>query len=339
MRERRPALDIQIAERGVRRSFGGSIPELGIGLSFGGSIRDWLEQSGHRATLISDAHPDELLEGVLLVMGNINWFPNLRRRLEQTPRERRPFVLLWHYEPLPSPRAANLRRPWLSLREIAKIVRSDRHVTDVYSNFATIRDLHRRGLVDQFVMTTRGRQEFLAEQGIPSEWVPLGYQHSHGRPLGLERDIDVLFLGYKHVPRRRRIIRRLESLGVRVLVKGDWHDPSCWGESRTQLLNRTKILLNFPRTEGEMSGARFVLGISNQALVVSEPVYRPDPYIPGQHFVCAPLDQIPDVVAHYLQNEPARTAITATAYEHLMANVRQEQSASALLQLMSGHTP
>lgn len=326
MRERRPPLDIQIAERSV-------------GETFGGSIRDWLEYSGHRVELIADTHPDELQEGVLMVMGNINWFPNLRRRLEQTPLERRPFVLLWHYEPLPPPRAANLPRPWLSLREIARIALRDRGVTDVYSNFATIRDLHRRELVDQFVTTTRGRQEFLAEQGIPSEWIPLGYHHSHGRPLGLERDIDVLFLGILNVPRRRRIIRRLESLGVRVLVRGDWHDPTCWGESRTQLLNRTKILLNFPRTEGEMSGVRLILGICNQALVVSEPVYRPDPYVSGEHFVSTPLDQIPDVIAHYLQNEPARTAITTAAYEHLLGNVRQEQSASALMQLMIQHTP
>jgi hypothetical protein len=326
MRERRPPLDIQIVERV-------------IGESCGVVVRDFFQHSGHQAEFISEADPGNLRSGIMLVIGNMNWFPNLRRKLEQTPQERRPFVLLWHYEPLPPPRAANLPRPWLSLREIVKIALRDRRMTDVYSNFWTIRDLHRRGLVDQFVMTTRGRQEFLAEQGIPSEWIPLGYQPSDGRPLGLKRDIDVLFLGIMHVPRRRRIIQRLESLGVRVLVRGDWHDPSCWGESRTELLNRTKILLNFPRTEGEMSGVRFILGICNQALVVSEPVYRPDPYIPGQHFVSAPLDQIPDVVEQYLQDEPARAAITAAAYEHLLANVRLEQSGNALLQLMTRHTP
>lgn len=273
-------------------------------------------------------------DGVLLLLGNINWYPELRRKLRQTPHHRRPLVALWQYEPLPAARASGLPRVCLSFRELCKIALRDPRVTDVYSNFYTLRSVHQAGLIDQLVVSTRGRQEFLAEQGIPSAWIPLGSTPDYGRPLALTRDIDVLFLGIMHVPRRKKIIRRLEKLGLRVVIKGDWHDPSCWDEARTELLNRTRILLNFPRTPGEMSGMRFLLGMCNQALVVSEPVYRPDPYVSGKHFVSAEIDELPDIVRHYLDNEIERTAITTAAWEHVQQQVTLAHSVEKLLPLM-----
>jgi hypothetical protein len=210
----------------------------------------------------------------------------------------------------------------------------DRRLSDVYSNYRMLRSVHQSGLIDRLVVTTRGRQDFLAEHGIPSEWIPLGYTPAHGRPLGLERDIDVLFLGTMKVPRRRKIIQRLTSLGLRVAVRGDWRDPACWGEARTELLNRTRILLNFPRTAGEMSGLRFLLGISNQAMVLSEPLYRPDPYIPGRHFVSAAIDELPDVAHHYLQNESERLEITSAAEQHVQHGVTLAHCIGKLLLLM-----
>jgi hypothetical protein len=318
-------MDIQIVERRIARI------DAQVGKS---SILDFFQERGHRAEMLAATETGSLRDGVLIVIGNMLWFPELWQRLEQLPKSQRPFVMVWHYEPLPPPRAARLPMPWLSLREIAKILLRDRRVTDVYSNARSILRLHSAGVVDQFVMTTRGRQEYLAEHGIPSAWIPLGYTLDQGQPLGIERDIDVLFLGIMHVPRRKKIITQLESMGLKVVVKGDWHDPECWGHARTQLLNRTKILLNFPRTEGEMSGVRFLLGICNQALVVSEPLYRPDPYIPGVHFVSSPIEEIPKVVGHYLRNEDERQAITAAAWEHLQQNVTMEHCAAQLLELL-----
>lgn len=318
-------MEIQIVQRFLNNN---------VTPSGGPSLITYFESQGHRVESLSADQPENLRDGVLLVMGNMIWYPRLRRKLAATAANQRPHVVLWHCEPLPPPRAAGLPRPWLSLRELVKIALRDSRVTDVYSNFWMLRSLHRQGLVDRLVVSTRGRQDFLAEQGISSEWVPFCYSPNHGRPLSRERDIDVLFLGMMDVPRRKQIIRRLESLGLRVLVKGDWGDPSCWGEARTELLNRTKILLNFPRTAGEMSGLRFLLGISNHALVVSEPIYRPDPYIPGEHFVSTPLEEMPEVVQYYLHNEAERVAITTAAWQHVQKNVNFAYFCGRLLELM-----
>ncbi|MEN9555430.1 MAG: hypothetical protein RLZZ232_1716 [Planctomycetota bacterium] len=314
------------------------IVEHSWGQLLGGREQSWLTQilqsHGHRTEVLPSDKPPALRNGVLLVLGNMVWYPELRRTLEQTPRHQRPLVVLWHYEPLPPPRASGLPRPWLSLRELGMIALRDRRLSDVYSNYRMLRSVHQSGLIDRLVVTTRGRQDFLAEHGIPSEWIPLGYTPAHGRPLGLERDIDVLFLGTMKVPRRRKIIQRLTSLGLRVAVRGDWRDPACWGEARTELLNRTRILLNFPRTAGEMSGLRFLLGISNQAMVLSEPLYRPDPYIPGRHFVSAAIDELPDVAHHYLQNESERLEITSAAEQHVQHGVTLAHCIGKLLLLM-----
>jgi hypothetical protein len=92
--------------------------------------------------------------------------------------------------------------------------------------------------------------------------------------LGLERDIDVLFLGDVRVARRRRALDFLQSSGINVTVAGSWEDPQYWGENRTKLLNRTKILLNIPRTAGDYSGLRMFLGAANGAVILSEPFCR-----------------------------------------------------------------
>lgn len=326
-------MDIQIVEHRVGQR----------GQSVGGteqaSLIRLLESQGHRAEVLASDRPEALRDGVLLLLGNINWYPELRQKLAQTAAHRRPWVVLWHYEPLPTPRAAGFPGAWLTFRELCKIALRDRRVTDVYSNLRMLRSVHQTGLIDQLVVSSRGRQELLAEQGIPSGWIPLGYTPDYGRPLALQRDIDVLFLGIVHVPRRKRILRRLEELGLHVVIKGDWHDPGCWGEARTELLNRTRILLNFPRTPGEMSGMRFLLGMCNQALVVSEPVYRPDPYVSGKHFVSGQIDELPEIVQHYLDNETERTAITTAAWQHVQHEVTLAHSVGKLLPLMERDSP
>ena len=80
---------------------------------------------------------------------------------------------------------------------------------------------------DALAVSTRGAQRFLADRGVRSHWVPLGYDAGwFGRNLPLpERDVDVLFLGDLHLGRRRRILRRIERAGARVLALGSWTDP------------------------------------------------------------------------------------------------------------------
>jgi len=273
----------------------------------------------------------------LVIVGNAAWFPGLLRRLLATPRQQRPFVLLWHFEPLPPARAAGLPLPWLNLREVAKIVLRDKRATDVYTNYLTIRRLHRAGIPDVLVLSSRGRQEFLAERGIPGHFAPLGCAPMMGRDLGIPRDIDVLFLGILNVPRRNRLLQALRKQHINLTAAGSWSDPALWGENRTRLLNRTKILLNFARTPGEFSGYRLALGMANKALVVSEPIYRPEPFVPGTHFVMAPPDEMAASIRHYLDAADERQVITETAARFVHEEATLQRSTERLVGLMEAY--
>jgi Glycosyl transferases group 1 len=279
--------------------------------------------------------PEEALEPVgadlVWASGSANWFPGAYRRLVETPPGECPPVVLWHTELLPFARSAGQKLEPLHLREVATVLLRDPGATDPRTNFRALRRWLEHGLPDLLVVTTREKQEFLAEQGIAAEFVPAGYHHSLGRDLDLERDIDVLFLGALDVPRRERILRRIRRAGVEVRAVGGWGDPAFWGENRTHLLNRAKILLNLPRHPGLLSGKRMILGMANKALVISERVHLPEPYVAGEHYVSATLDAMPEAIRGYLADEGERRRITENAYRFVTEELTMSRSVSSIL--------
>jgi hypothetical protein len=275
-----------------------------------------LEEAGHRVRQVADGAVDLAATDLVWLEGNANWYPAACRQLMAAARPRRSLVLVWHSEPLPPPRAAGLPRPRLHLREIAKIVLRDARATDVYSNYFRIRQLARHGLPDVLVVSTGGRREFLAEHGIDARFVPLGYRPAHGRDMGLERDIDTLFLGF-------------------LVARGSWFDPTNWGEERTRLLNRTKILLNLARYPGELSGLRLILGMANKTLVISEPIYNPAPYVAGTHYVSAAIEDIPQTIRYYLAHEDERRRIAAEGHRLVTQEITLARSVSQILDIVA----
>jgi glycosyltransferase involved in cell wall biosynthesis len=250
------------------------------------------------------------------------------------PKSQRPFSVVWHYEPLPPPRAAKLPWPRLHLQEIRRILLRSPGATDVYSNYLRLRSLARHGLPDLLVVSTLSRREFLAERGITAHWAPLGYHPSQGRDLGLPRDIDVLFLGDVKIPRRKPLLTQLQQHRVNLMAVGDWSDPAYWGENRTRLLNRTKIFLNVQRYSGELSGQRLLIGMANKALVISEPMYNPAPYVSGKHYITATIEEMPEVIRYYLAHEDERRAVVEDAYRLVTQEVTLEHSLSRILALL-----
>jgi glycosyltransferase involved in cell wall biosynthesis len=129
-------------------------------------------------------------------------------------------------------------------------------------------------------------------------------------------------------------LRTLARRGVSVHVFGGWNDQGYWGEARTQLLNRARILLNLSRHPGLFAGDRLVLGMANGALVVSEPIYRPEPFVPGKHFVVATIEEMPDEIERYLDDEEARARIARQGYEFVTREVTLERAMTELLGLI-----
>jgi hypothetical protein len=228
--------------------------------------------------------------------------------------------------------------PWPSWRELARIVRRDHRRSDVYTNARCLRRLAARGLLDVLAVTNRARQEYLAERGIEAAWVPLGYDAEHyGNDLGGGRDLDVLYLGARDIPRRERALRRLRRRGVRIEVAGDYQNPAYWDAPRTQLLNRTKILLNLLRFPHDLTDSRLLLGMANRTLVISEPIYRPDPFVPGVHFVEATIEDMPHAIARYLTDATARARIVDAAYAFVTEELTLARSAARMLELVERH--
>lgn len=294
-----------------------------------------LERAGYPVRQVKDGPVEPAADSIVWVWGNTNWYPRLYAQLSAMSREQRPLVVLWHTEPLPPPRAARLPWPWLNWWEAAKFVLRDPDATDVYINYLVLRRWLGAGLLDILVTATLGRCEFLTERGIAADWAPLGYELSCGHDLGLPRDINVLFLGSPDVPRRNRLLRRLRKNGVHIKVVGSYVDPHCWGEHRTELLNRTKILLNLARTPGEFPDLRLILGMANKALVVSEPIYRPDPFVPGQHFISASIERMPERIRYYLTQVEERRLISERAHQLITQDVTLDRSVGRILDLVS----
>ena len=271
--------------------------------------------------------------------GAPGWYPQAVRSLLDMPPGVRPRVLLWHTEPLPLPAGAGFARQRRSARELAKIALRDARVTDAQSNLKRLVRLARDRFPDLLVVPYAASAETLGDHGLQAELVPIGSGPRHCVDLGLERDIDVLFIGALDVPRRRRLIRKLQRAGLNVVAVGDWSNPELFGKGRSRLLNRTRILLNLARFPGQLSGHRFVLGMGAGALVLSEPVYRPDPFVPSEHYISAPLEEIPGVAEHFLAHESERLAIAQRARAFVCETLTMHAGIESLAELLSRDTP
>ncbi len=293
-----------------------------------------LAAAGCHVTQIGDGPLNLGAEEIVWIFGNANWYPLIRRQLAARPQSERPFVVIWHAEPLPPPTTAGLPWPRLHLREIIRLLLTPTNATDVYTNYFRLRSLARQHLPDLLVISARGGWEFLAERGLPAHWVPFGYDPFHGCNLGLSRDVDVLFIGALDSPRRKRLIRQLRQQGIELSAVGSWSDSAYWGENRTQLLNRTKIVLNLQRHPGQFSGMRFILGMANMALVISEPVYHPAPYVPGKHYVSVTIEEMPQIIRYYLAHDDEREAIASEGHRLVTQELTMARSVSRILELI-----
>jgi hypothetical protein len=74
--------------------------------------------------------------------------------------------------------------------------------------------------------------------------------------------------------------------------------------------------------------------MANGALVVSEPLYLPEPYKPGVHYVEAPVERLAETIRHYAGDEDARRQITDEAHRFVTTELTLERSFSRLLDLV-----
>jgi hypothetical protein len=178
--------------------------------------------------------------------------------------------------------------------------------------------LWREGLIDTIFVSLQPRQTFLSNHGVPSRFVPIGYHPIWGRLLEAgERDIDVVFLG--NVTRRRRpLLEELDQALAQAGFKLQIVSGNCYGEERTRLLNRSKILLNLNTLPWESPGMRMLMAMSCKAMVVSEYAEDIAPYANGRHLLVAAGKDLADLVIACLENEAMRARIADQAYRFVI---------------------
>ena len=197
------------------------------------------------------------------------------------------------------------------------------------------------GLVERFVAASKGNAEILRLSGATVECVPFGYHESvHGPlvPPTSGRDVELLTLGGISGPRsvrRSTWISRWRAAGLDIASV-----ETIWGPPRSALLARTKIVIDVHRVPGTFAGTRLVMALAAGAAVVSEPMKTPDPFVPGVHFISAPVENLGDEARALLADEPRRRLIVDAGQELLRGDLAMEnclRQVLALLQPPAGH--
>jgi hypothetical protein len=168
--------------------------------------------------------------------------------------------------------------------------------------------------VDRIVVTSRDRRAVLLEYGLAAEAVPYGYSAAVAGqitpPDRANRDLAFVTLGAPNSPLASR-----RSVVERWLEQSRAEEPrltvldGVWGRERGDLLRRARVVLNVARIPGDFVGVRLVLAIAAGAVVVSEPMTDPFPFVAGVHFVEAPLDGLLDAARELHADEPRRRRI------------------------------
>jgi hypothetical protein len=75
------------------------------------------------------------------------------------------------------------------------------------------------------------------------------------------------------------------------------------------------------------------MGMATGALVVSEPLYLPEPFEPGVHYVESSVDGMAETVRRYLADDESRRRVTDAAYRFLSRELPMVRTYARLMEL------
>jgi spore maturation protein CgeB len=190
---------------------------------------------------------------------------------------------------------------------------------------------YRKGWLQVLSDTSYVYSQIRSKIGVPTLYAPWGASQRWYEDLGLERDIDVLWMGKRGSQRRSRILdqvfRELKSKGLNVYIGDNEENPFIFGKERIRHLNRAKITLNITRTWYDDNFSRFTMACSNRSLVVSEPVLSHCiEFKKNIHYVSAKIEDLPNTIIYYLEHEEERKQIVDNAYNLMISDLTFENS-------------
>lgn len=294
------------------------------------------------------------------------------RKLLAGSKKHRPKVLLWLIEPLPPPSTIPVAcrlldsplsklepalparlgwlRQWISAKRSAGF--EEALVAAGYPGVEPrflirrlewLRDQAKSGWIDRVVVTTPAKVQALQAAGLAAHFVPIGYCEALGTDRVQARDIDVLFLGgFEGGHARRASTVDMTREGCRAVgLRFEQVSAACYGEERTLLVNRSKILLNLAKYPWDISIERFLIGAGCRAALLSEPLGNTGPLVPGKHYAEAALTEIPLRAAQICGDAIGRQALTSAAWELIQGELSMRESIRRLVGLIDSpaHEP
>jgi hypothetical protein len=305
--------------------------------------------------ILFDQKLPESLDAILLY-GPWGSMQPLANQLNSFSPDKRPKFIWWLTEQLPNPALPEWIRYWggyirSQMERMAYF--EDRpgkwKVRGWFGKILTAKALRFRYYGDLFWMRKQGiltmlvqgsptTNAFLRERGFQVYTPPSpSYYPEWGTDLGLERDIPVLWIGKVGTRRRRRLLAQVEKglskHGLELLRIDGEKNPYVFGDERTKLINRTKVVLNLLRAEWDNNAMRIHIAALNRAMIISEPMLNHTPYRPGVHLIEAKVADIPPLIYYYVNNEEERRAIADKAYELVISNKREDVIAEILAEV------
>lgn len=318
-------------------------------LSLIAAVRVAAEESGYRTRSVDAGDRNDTVD-VLIAVGLPQYYEAVLRDRESGTR-----AIAWFGEPLPRgaslggsvPLAARrvvgrtlgaVHRPLRRLRAMPLPVPLAAARAAAYIERERQANLEAAGrssdLVDLVVTTSHDRKAELVRHGVDARVVPFGYHERFAGsivPSTVARDVDVVSIGsgLDWASRRARGTKAtLEALGPRLRVATP---ERAWGDERHALLSRARVMLDVHRAPGNFVGLRLLLALTAGVALVTEPLDDPRPFVPGVHYVEAPLADLPEAVGGLLADEPARRRIVDAGQALISSELTMERSLAAVL--------
>ena len=317
-------------------------------------IADELEALRYQPVQFQIGSPIPEKTEVVFSFGPYGKFLTIPRQLAKWPLEQKPIFVHWNTEGIPDPRipwklmsSVSGWRSWLGrIQDLRNGSAGSRGTERIFSliesrmsRFRYLGDYYyalRQGWLDIFADTSQIYADIHRQHGLPTIVAHWGATPRWYKDLGLERDIDVLWMGTRGSKRRSLLLDRvrsdLESHGVRMHLADGKENPFIFGDERIHYLNRSKITLNITRTWYDDNFSRIALAAPNRSLVVSEPVLPHCPsFIAGTHYISVPVDSLAQTILFYLGHEKERLRIVDNAYQLVTTKLAFRESIKSIM--------